>query len=451
MLKFFWSVQRLALCAAAVSMPAALAAAIAIVPDRPRALYRTGEDATFAVTVSDDSGSALKSGEATWKLDNFGDVEIASGTADLAKGNPFTVKGTLGEPGFLRLTVKSSKDSFVQSVGYDVEKIRQDEPCPADFDEYWTSEKARLEREVPLDAKKTLDANLSNKTQDVYRVNFATFGGKRVYGFLRVPRPAARPLPLVVRVTDAGRGAIGPWINVPDAVSLTMNVHTFEPAETADGQQRLMVERNAELSREFGFGKTVYCGVIGIGVSREAYHFHDVMLGINRAVDWAAALPEVDRSRVVYFGSSQGGGFGLFLNYLNSHFSRAMLAVCAITGHYGHTQKRADGWPKLVKSQPDDAAKANAEKFAAYFDGVNFAARIRHSVRFVVGFRDQTCPPPCVYSAYNACPSADKAIINAVGSNHIGWLKWCRENCSGEREFNYLDWALRNYDIITPN
>ena len=57
--------------------------------------------------------------------------------------------------------------------------------------------------------------------------------------------------------------------------------------------------------------------------------------------------------------------------------------------------------------------------------------------------------PHCVYSAYNVCPSADKAIINAVESNHTGWLKWCRENCSGEREFDYLDWALRNYDIIT--
>ena len=37
------------------------------------------------------------------------------------------------------------------------------------------------------------------------------------------------------------------------------------------------------------------------------------------------------------------------------------------------------------------------------------------------------------FAAYNACPSAGKAIVNAVGSNHTGWLKRCRENCSGER------------------
>ena len=424
-------------------MPAALAAAIAVVPNRPCALYRAGEEALFAVTVSDGDGNVLKSGEATWRLDNFGDGEIASGTADLANGNPFTVKGTLGEPGFLRLAVKSATDSFVQSVGYDVEKIRQDEPCPADFDEYWTSEKARLEREIPLDARKEFVARLSSETQDVYLVSFATFGAKRVYGFLRVPRPLKKPLPLVMQVTDAGCGAIEPWINDDDAVSLTMNVYTFKPGEDYQEQERLCREFNERLSKEFGFKRTAYCGVIGIGVSREKYHYHDVMLGINRAVDWAATLPEVDSSRMYYFGSSQGGGFGLFLNCLNSHFSRALIVVPAITGHYGHRQGRADGWPKLVASQPSAEAKANAERYAAYFDGVNFAARIRHSIRFIVGFRDQTCPAPCVYSAYNVCPSSDKAIINAVGSNHCGWLDWCRKHCSDERKYNYLDWILQ--------
>jgi cephalosporin-C deacetylase-like acetyl esterase len=428
--------------AAAVLVPVA-SAEISIAPDREGALYRAGEEATFTVTVSDGEGNALKSGEAAWKLDNFGDVKVAEGKADLAKGNPFTVKGTLKEPGFLRLSVKAAKESYVQSVGYDVERIRQSEPCPADFDEYWAAEKARLEREVPLSPRRVLDTRLSNGSQTVYRVSFATFGGKRVYGFLRVPRPAAKPLPFVLQVTDAGRGAIGPWINAPDAVSLTMNVHMFEPAETPEEQTRRMTEANAKLSKEFGFKRVAYCGVIGIGASREKYHYHDVMLGINRAVDWAATLPEVDPSRMVYFGSSQGGGFGLFLNYLNGHFSRAFIVVSAITGHYGFRQKRANGWPQLIAAQPDDASKANAERYAAYFDGVNFAARIRHSVRFGVGFRDQTCPPHCVYSAYNVCPSPDKAIINAVDSNHGGWLKWCRKHCSGEKEYDYLDWVLQ--------
>ena len=286
-MKRLYTARRIAAAALAMGVSITAIAGISIVPDRPSALYRAGEETVFTVTVAGDDGEALKSGEAVWKIDNFGEVEFAAGSADLANGNPFTVKGTMGEPGFLRLIVKSSTNSAVQSVGYDVEKIRQDEPCPADFDEYWAAEKARLEREVPLDARRKFVARLSGERQDVYLVSFATFGGKRVYGFLRVPRLAAKPLPLVVQVTDAGIGAVGPWINADDAVSLTMNVHTFEPGETAAEQRRRMEEQNAKLSKEFGFKRTAYCGVIGIGVSREKYHYHDVMLGINRAVDWA--------------------------------------------------------------------------------------------------------------------------------------------------------------------
>ena len=47
-----------------------------------------------------------------------------------------------------------------------------------------------------------------------------------------------------------------------------------------------------------------------------------------------------------------------------------------------------------------------------------------------------------LFAAYNVCPSKDKAIINAVESNHGGWLKWCRANRSGKKEFDYLDWIL---------
>ena len=35
-----------------------------------------------------------------------------------------------------------------------------------------------------------------------------------------------------------------------------------------------------------------------------------------------------------------------------------------------------------------------------------------------------------------------KLSFRAVESNHGGWLKWCRANRSGKKEFDYLDWIL---------
>ena len=413
------------------------AASIEVAQDRKDALYSAGDEAVFTVSVKGDDGALLKSGTAKWSLDNFGSVKYASGSADLAKGNPFTVKGGMKEEGFLRLNVSSGTNSRVWAVGYDVEKIRQSEPCPADFDAYWASEKARLEREVPLDPKMTVDAKLSTKEYDCHRVSFATFNGKRVYGFLSVPKDKSKaPFRVRVIVPGAGPGAIT-CSTTPEEITLMMNVHTFEPEATREAQKEHMQKQNRALSEKFGLAnKNSYCALAGISSSREDYWYHDVMLGINRAVDWVCARPDVDLSQVTYSGSSQGGGFGLFLNYLNKHFTKAFVAVCAITGHYGFRQNRMDGWPRLIAGQPDRAA---AEKNAAYFDGVYFAARIKHPIRFIVGFADTTCPPAAVYAAYNVCPSKDKAIVHAIGCGH-GWYKWFNENKNKPGWIDFNGW-----------
>lgn len=404
------------------------ASTIEVSQDHPDALYRVGETAAFTVSVRGDDGRLETAGVAQWRLDNFGSVKIGKGSVDLAKNNPFTVCGELKEAGFLRLEVDVSTNSLTWGVGYDVEDIRQDEPCPADFDAYWQAEKARLAREVRLDARCERSERLSAKDYDCYRVSFATFGGKRVNGFLTVPTDKTKaPFGVKVCVPGAGPGAPGPWHGSATEISLLLNVHGFEPSSDVSERTRQLNEQNAALAKKFALpNRNAYCALAGIAESREDYWFHDMMLGINRAVDWVCARKDVDLSRIGYYGSSQGGGFGLFLNYLNGHFTRAFVAVCAITGHYGYRQGRLDGWPRLISGQ-DPAKRSVAEKNAAYFDGVNFAARIRHPIRFLVGFADETCPPACVYAAYNACPSADKAIVNAIGSGH-GWMNWYRRH-----------------------
>lgn len=418
---------------------AALAAKIEVSQNHPDALYRSGEAAVFSVSVKGDDGTLLKTGNASWSIDNFGAQKIGSGTADLSKANPFTVRGKMDEEGFLRLRVKAATNSVVWGVGYDVSKIRQNEPCPADFDVYWKSEKARLEREVPLDPKVTLDERLSGKAYNCYRVNFATFGGKRVYGFMAVPKDASKaPFRLRVSVPGAGPGVISSGTQ-PDEINLVMNVHTFEPEATIEAQREHMKKQNLALAEKYDLpNKNSYCSLAGISESREDYWYHDVMLGINRAVNWVCERPDVDRSRVVYTGSSQGGGFGLFLCYLNSHFTRAFVAVCAITGHYGFRQGRRDGWPRLIEGQSSDK-RAAAERNAAYFDGVNFAARIKIPIRFIVGFADETCPPSDVYAAYNVCPAKDKDIVNAIGSGH-SWYGWHSRAVKEGRSYSFDNW-----------
>ena len=441
-LRFSLGVSAALWCLALGAAPCTLypAPGILVSQNRADALYRCGDQASFTVSVVDAAGRPLRSGKAKWALDNFGDMRLGEGTAALDKENPFVVKATLKEPGFLRLRVASGTNVVTWSVGYDVGAIRQTAPRPADFDAYWQGEKERLAREVPMDVT-CEEATWLPKAPKwrVYLLSFPTFGGKRLYGFLTVPRDVSKaPFRARVRICDAGDGAHGPWEANENEVTATLNVHYFRPGKTKAEQHELIRRLNESLAEKYGRKGLTYRNA-GIEGARGDYYFHDAMVGLARAVDYIATRPEVDPSRVVYYGSSQGGGFGLFVNYLNPRFARAAFVVPALTGHFGHLQNRADSWPTLVKRAAKSAREA-VERNAPYYDGVNFAAGIRHPVRFVVGFSDACCPPPAVYSAYNACPSPDKLIVNCIGSGHDQCLDWIRLNRGKPSWVDVNDW-----------
>ena len=384
--------------------------------DRENCLYACGEEAVFQVKAVDQKGALVRQGKVSWRLDNFGARQQGREEIDLSKSNPFSVKGTLKEPGFLRLTLQGEgKRPKVFGVGYEPHRIEQGRACPADFDQFWAAAMKHVEETVPLDPKMEWMKEIGGKI-NVYRVSFATVGNRRVHGYLSVPKQKrAEPYPVCVTVPGAGCGG---YSNNPYApanqITLFMSVFPFEPNPDLSVVNPLYAEMNRKYKEQYGV--PTYASA-GIAVSREAYFYYPVILGINRAVNWLAKRPDVDLKRFVYQGTSQGGGFGFFLCGLNRHFTKAGIFVPAITDLYGYQKGRQSGWPRIIENQPE-RQKAAAEKNAAYFDGVNFAARIHIPVRVVVGFADTTCAPCAVYSAYRVIPSKDKDILHGIGMTH---------------------------------
>jgi len=399
--------------------------------DPTNAVVSVNEEVTFTVAVRDAQGALMPTGAVTAVLDNIGSTVLLSNRMDLAKGNPFTLTGKLSEPGFLRVKVLSpeianptpyNKGVVVFSCAVDPFKFQQEYACPADFDAFWSAAHERLAREVPLDPQIALDPAHTNDADFVwYHVSFATFG-RRVYGHLLVPKnvPAGTRLPVRVQVPGAGFGS---WSNVPDRrkgfISFFLSVFPWQ-LETNFEPNRVKYDRMNDdfRARKLDAGtrpdSTCY-HVSGITRSREDYFYYPVILGVNRAVDWLAQRPDVDPTRITYHGTSQGGMFGLVLMGLNRHFARGVVYVPALTGQHLREQGLEDTWPWFA-----DAARANA----AYFDTVNFAARVRCPIRFVAGLADTLCPPTGVAAAYNACPSSDKDIVFGIGMSHnvYGWI-----------------------------
>ena len=388
-----------------------------VTTDHPDALYRCGEETVFTVTALDKDNQPVMEGTVTAILDNFGPKRFTTRKINLAEGNPFQMKGTLTEPGFLRLRVNGDHfKEVVWGTGYEPLRIVQGEPCPADFDAFWANAMKRAEETVPLDPHMAPVPERSTDAFTFYRVSFATLNDRRIYGYMTVPKDSAKA-PYPVQVTVPGAGC-GNWANQvsgsPDRIILFLTVMTFEPDYDQNKVQPLFKEMVKSLETRY---QAVGYPSSGIAESRESYFYYPVILGINRAVNWVAARPDVDLKRFTYTGTSQGGGFGLILCGLNKHFTKGAIFVPAITDLLGDRAGRQPGWPQIIRNQAEQN-RAAAGKNAPYFDGANFAARITIPVRVVVGFADMTCAPCAVYAGYTAIPSNDKQIVHGIGMGH---------------------------------
>lgn len=395
--------------------------------DHPDAVYRCGEKAVFAVKAVDAAtGVAATGGVIRIRLDNFGESVRFERTVNLAEEASVTLEGSLAEPGFLRLLAKAEskglklvanagQGEFNWAVAYEPERIRPGAPCPDDFDAFWADAIAKYDREVPKDIRLDLYPPKCTDALDFYRLSLTTVGGRKLYGSLARPKDLSKgPYPLLLQVPGAGPSSIG-W-GQPGQVTVFMNVHYYEPLD-ADGKARAarQTTEDREWGAKYGVGRYT---LAGISESREAYFYYGAILGIRRVFHWASKLPEVKATDITYDGTSQGGGFGLIMTALCPFMRKSTVFVPALTDLLGYKAgNRRSGWPRLVESQPEPG-RATAERWAPYFDGANFAARIRTPIAFEVGFGDNVCPPQCGYAAYNVCPAADKRIYHGIGQGH---------------------------------
>ena len=396
--------------------------------DKPDGVYALGEKATIAVKVFETNNVPLETGKVKWRLNNFGDATIEEGTFDLSKGsNRFTVSGSMKEPGFMRLDVSelTAKGRSVGTkyfgVAYDPYHIKPGAECPADFNDFWAAAVKKYDETVTAPIKMTKVEDDDNPKRNLYELEIPTVEGRTLWGYLSEPKDLSKgPFPVVVAVPGAGPSTWG--VDGDDkTIRLRVNVHYYKPlrgeakhSKRNDANQK---EEDEAWAKRYPVKKVRYTNA-GIASSREEYFYYGVLLGVNRAVDWLAARPEVDRKRFHYNSTSQGGGFGLWLCGLNGNFTRAVVYVPALTDLLGFRQGgRESGWPRLVEGQLDEN-KAAAERNAPYFCGVNFARNIKIPIRVEVGSADTVCPPMAGFSAFNVMPSKDKEIHIGIGQGH---------------------------------
>lgn len=375
-------------------------------------VYKCGEKADFIFEVKLD-GELVNEGKYFLNITNGGLKVLDIVEADLSKANPVKFSGTLKEPGFLLVIAHDAKkkpmtakgpgiNRLCAGAGFEPEKIEMVYSLPADFMDFWKANRKAL-KETPVQLK---EDPRSNKDYKVWQVTIQSLNGHTLNGFLSVPTGKG-PFPAFVQVPPAGPGAVGPVAQyAKEAITLVINVHRYASADNRKEQ----AERHNKFAGNYPRA--------GAG-SRDTYFYRAVYTGVDRAINYVAAMPEWDKKHMVTAGSSQGGGSALILAGLNKNITALAGNVPALCDHGGYKVGRKSGWPMLHGYK-------DADKWAAYFDAGNFAKFIKVPVLLSCGFIDTTCHAASIYAAYNQIRSPKKMVHMPV-TGHASTREYSRE------------------------
>lgn len=383
---------------------------ITITADRNNFLYKAGETATFTVKAA-DNGKALAGTKIELALTYDGMTVLKKENAVLDSEGKAVISGSLDKPGFLRcgamLVHNKKRTSALIGAGFDVDKITPAVAKPADFDKFW-DEALKKAAAVNADFKMEKLDKLCTDRSNAYKVSVVSPGG-RTYGFLRIPKSSA-PVPLQVSVPGAGPSVTAPPADGKyNVASLYANVHNYDPLDPAKSSAQAYREITAR-------GHYMHRSYENL----ENNQLFNSIIGINRLIECVAKLPEINGSKLVYSGSSQGGGFGIILaGLVPNRFQAVMSNITALCDLNGYLAGRNSGWPAIsAATKMSDLSKKNI----LYFDAANFATRIKDTkVTVVMGYADPVCAPSSVYAMYNSLGTADKSLIPIAFMGHQVW------------------------------
>jgi cephalosporin-C deacetylase len=288
----------------------------------------------------------------------------------------------------------------------DLRNHRCTAPPPADLDEFWQGAlavaRARISDPVFVPYEEAAYGQIA-----VDDVTFSGADGHPIKAWFLRPRGTTGRLPC--RVTFIGYGG---GRNLP-----------LEHALYAGAGYAVLVMDSRSQGGEWkvghtpdpgaGFSGPEHPGVLTRGVlDPETYYFRRLYVDAVRAVETAAAHPQVDPDRVAVSGASQGGGLSLAAAALAPELVRLCHADIPFLCDIERAITLAPDAP-YTEVAAYLALHTDLEEAVAhtvrYIDNALLAPRIRCRTLISCGLMDTVCPPSTVFAAYNAI-TADKDI-----------------------------------------
>jgi cephalosporin-C deacetylase len=275
---------------------------------------------------------------------------------------------------------------------------------PGDFDAFWADQLTRSRAVARAPRLTEVDSGLS--AIRVFDVVFSGWNGQPVRAWLRLPAGASGPLPAVVEYVGYGGGRGAPHANLLWAAAGYAHLH-MDTRGQGSGWSRGDTPDDAPAGPQVP-------GVMTRGVREPAtYYYTRLFTDAVLAVDAAAALDEVDETRIGVTGISQGGGTALAVGALVPRV-RGVVARVPFLCDFPRSTTITDAHPfaeiraYLAVHRDEEAA---VFRTLGYIDGVHFARRGTAPALFTAALMDPIVPPSGVFAAYNGYPAEKELAV----------------------------------------
>jgi cephalosporin-C deacetylase len=278
---------------------------------------------------------------------------------------------------------------------------------PADFDSFWADIMATADQ-LPLNASVEPLPARSTDAVEVFDVRYDSLNGVRIAGWYCRPREALEPLPGLLLVPG--------YISEP----------TLPKSWARLGYAALGIGPRGKLRSNSQYNPG-YPGLLLDNIlDRNTYAYRGFYVDAARGIDVLRGRPEVDKSRIGVHGSSQGGALTITTAALRNDVVACGAAGAPYLCGFMDAARLTHSYPyeeinDYLRLYPERRA-AIAETFN-YFDGINFAPRIRCPMLLYVGLRDDVCPPETGFAVHEALTCA-KELHTYEGCAHDAGNFW---------------------------
>ena len=307
-------------------------------------------------------------------------------------------------PGFYRYSIylesngeRSKPKKF--NLGYEPEQVKGFEDKKGDFEIFWQNSLKEL-AQVPPDFRMEPKPKYSSNDYEVYEVSMNSFGNERVKGYYGKPKREGK-FPVSIEYQGYGSG--------------------FEDLDTTwDGFAHFMMSiRGQGYNREGNkYGDWIIYGL----ENKEDYYYRGAFLDAVRGIDFVCSRSEIDTTKIVAMGGSQGGALTFAASALDRRIKACAPSIPFLSDYRNYF--KIVPWPRSsfenYRKEHPDVSWEHIYNVISYFDIKNLAPGINCPLFMGIGVQDETCPPHTNFAAYNKVKAAKRWIAYPDMGHDVG-------------------------------